>query len=239
MYVVAHLGQSLDGKIAASNGQSAYVTGQEDLVHMHRLRASSDAVVVGAGTVFHDNPQLTVRLCIGKSPVRVIIDPERRLGTDYRVFQDPEVRTLLLTCVVEPGGGHHGLATVVPVSRAPDGSYCPRSVLATLAHLRIHRVMIEGGGSTVARFWRFGCLDRLDLCVSPVIIGQGRDALPLPSVRCMNDAERFRPERIMLGEDMLYVLRRRRRCLDLLGQEQQVAMADAHRRRSGTTLGAP
>ncbi|HEX2526306.1 MAG TPA: RibD family protein [Geminicoccus sp.] len=239
LHVVAHLGQSLDGKIATANGQSTYVTGHGDLVHMHRLRATSDVVVVGGGTVFHDDPQLTVRLCPGRSPWRAIIDPKRRLGADYRVFRNADERTLLLTFPENVGDSGHGRATVLPIERADDGNYCPRSVLAALAKQGLRRVMIEGGGSTVARFWRHGCLDRLDLCIAPVIIGQGRDALPLPSATCMEETERFEPERFTLGHDMLYVLRRKRQCLAGSGQEQQVVMTNLHRARTALAPAPP
>ena len=87
-FVVAHLGQSLDGRIAAANGASRWVTGEQDIVHNHRMRALFDAVVVGAGTVRHDDPQLTVRAVPGPHPVRVVLDTQRRLGPDYRVFND-------------------------------------------------------------------------------------------------------------------------------------------------------
>jgi riboflavin-specific deaminase-like protein len=239
LHVVAHLGQSLDGRIAAANGQSCYVTGPDDLTHMHRLRALADAVVVGGGTVFHDDPQLTVRLCQGSSPVRVVIDPDRRLGPDYRVFQDAQAATLLLTAPEKAGDSRHGLAEVLCIRRAADGRYCPRSVLEVLAARGLRRLLVEGGGATVARFWQEDCLDRLDLCVAPVIIGQGRDALPLPSVTSMEDAERFQPECLKLGQDRLYVLRRRRRPLGSSGQEEQVAVPDPQRRGDGMALATP
>src|SRR6185437_10083055 len=79
-YAVAHLGQSLDGRIATAAGASRWVTGEEDLLHTHRMRALADAILVGAGTVRHDDPQLTVRRCSGAHPVRVVIDCERRVG---------------------------------------------------------------------------------------------------------------------------------------------------------------
>src|SRR5206468_12479880 len=76
---VGHLGQSLDGFIATHAGESRWVTGEENMRHMHRLRALCDAVVVGAGTVAVDDPQLTTRLVAGPNPLRIVIDPTRRL----------------------------------------------------------------------------------------------------------------------------------------------------------------
>src|SRR4051812_3931568 len=68
--VIGHVGQSLDGQIATSAGASRYVTGPENIVHMHRLRALVDAVVVGASTVEADDPELTTRLVTGEHPTR-------------------------------------------------------------------------------------------------------------------------------------------------------------------------
>ena len=73
---VAHIGQSLDGRIATENGESRWITGEADLLHCHRMRTIADAVLVGARTVRADDPQLTVRRCAGDNPLRVIIDPE-------------------------------------------------------------------------------------------------------------------------------------------------------------------
>ena len=67
---------------------SCWLSGEEDLLHTHRMRALADAVLVGVNTVFFDNPQLTVRRCEGPHPVRVVIDPERRLDGSQRVFRD-------------------------------------------------------------------------------------------------------------------------------------------------------
>ena len=91
---VGHLGQSLDGFIATHAGESQYVTGEENIRHLHRMRALCDAVVVGAGTVAADDPQLTTRHVSGPSPVRVVLDPTRRLADHYRVFNDDSADTL-------------------------------------------------------------------------------------------------------------------------------------------------
>ena len=78
-FVVAQLGQSLDGRIATVTGESRYINGSAALDHLHRLRAEVDAVVVGAGTIVADDPLLTVRRVAGKSPARVVIDPSGRI----------------------------------------------------------------------------------------------------------------------------------------------------------------
>src|SRR5579872_273381 len=94
-FVLGRLAQSLDGRIATTSGASHWISGHEDIVHTHRLRALFDAVVVGAGTVRADDPQLTTREVEGPSPVRVVLDTDRRLDGRYRVFREgPE--TLLL-----------------------------------------------------------------------------------------------------------------------------------------------
>src|SRR5262245_32586740 len=78
---VGHLGQSLDGFIATRAGDSQFVTGPENIVHLHRMRALSDAVVVGAGTVAADEPLLTTRQVAGPNPLRVVFEPGNRLAT--------------------------------------------------------------------------------------------------------------------------------------------------------------
>ena len=80
LVVVGQIGQSLDGRIATTTGQSHYINGPAGLAHLHRLRALVDAVVVGVGTALADDPQLTVRRVAGPDPARVVIDPSGRLA---------------------------------------------------------------------------------------------------------------------------------------------------------------
>src|SRR6187549_561667 len=93
---VGHLGQSLDGFIATRAGDSQFVTGEENILHLHRMRALCDAVIVGAGTVAADDPQLTTRKVPGANPLRVVLDPSRRLAAHYKVFTDDSAETLYI-----------------------------------------------------------------------------------------------------------------------------------------------
>src|SRR5262245_43816348 len=113
--VFAHVGQSLDGQIATRSGASRYVTGPENIEHMHRLRALADAVVVGAGTVEHDDPQLTTRLVPGRSPTRVVIDPLLRLPEERKLFRDRAAGTLVVCARGRAAGRSVGDAEFVEI----------------------------------------------------------------------------------------------------------------------------
>lgn len=215
--VIGQLGQSLDGRIATANGHSHYVTGPESLLHLHRLRALADAVVVGAGTVLADDPQLTVRHCPGPNPLRVVLDPQRKLPPHRRLFCDGQAPTLVLAAVPVAAPASAPIpapaanrAETALLSVADDGSgFAPAEVLSLLAARGAHRILVEGGGITVSRFLAAGALDRLHVVVAPMLIGCGRPGLSLPAIDHLDQALRPAHRRESLGEDVLYELQLR------------------------------
>ncbi len=199
--VLGRIAQSLDGRIATLNGESFWISGPEDILHTHRLRALFDVVLVGAGTVRADDPLLTTRRCEGPSPVRVVLDAERRLTQSYRLFRDGPP-TLLICAEERADGSRHGAAEVVGVPRG-GGGLDLAAVLAALAARGLHRIFIEGGGITVSRFLAAGLLDRLHVTVAPLLLGEGIPAFAFAGVSRPEEGMRLTWDVYRLGADVL------------------------------------
>lgn len=189
--VVGQLGQTLDGRIATVTGASKYISGEEALKHLHRLRAAVDAVIVGVGTVAADDPQLTVRLVPGRNPVRVVLDPKGRMPHDARLAADRAAPTLVLCGPeAEPPPGVESAR--LPLS--PGGAFEIGTVLDFLAARGLRRVLVEGGAATLARFLDAGRIDLLHLLVAPIILGSGKSGITLRPIDRLDDAIRPRTD---------------------------------------------
>lgn len=205
--VIAHLAQSLDGRIATDSGTSQWISGAQDQAHNHRMRALCDAVLVGAETILHDDPQLTCREVEGTHPVRVVLDPTGRLSLDRRIFRDDTAPTVIIS-----GAGAAARAANAPlpahVSRmeisGPRQRISPQAILAALWSMKVRRVFVEGGGVTVSSFLRDRLLDRLQITVAPLIIGSGRASISLPVIDSLEHALRPRTRRFVLGSDLMF-----------------------------------
>jgi riboflavin-specific deaminase-like protein len=201
-----HMGQSLDGFIATRSGDSCFVSDPANIVHLHRMRALCDAVLVGAATVRDDDPRLTVRHVSGPHPLRVVLDPGLALAQGCGVFTDGVAPTLVLGSpeAVARRGGRIGEAQVVAVPHDRDGRPVLAEVLALLHCRGCHAVFVEGGGVTVSRFFAAGLLQRLQVAVAPVFIGEGRAGVRLPPSASMADCPRPACRLFRMGGDVLF-----------------------------------
>lgn len=201
--VLAQLGQSLDGFIAARTGDARFVTGAADRTHLHRLRALVDAVVVGVGTVVADDCRLTVRAVTGPNPVRVVLDPDARTPRDAGLLTDAAAPTLWVVADDRPAPvpcASHVDVVQLPCDESGRG-FAPSDVLAALHARELGRVLVEGGGVTVSRFLAAGALDRLMVTTAPVLVGDGVPGLRFEGRDRLADALRGPSRRFVLGDD--------------------------------------
>lgn len=189
-FVVAQLGQSLDGRIATISGESRWINREQALVHLHRLRASVDAVVVGVGTVAADDPLLNVRRVPGRNPARVVLDPNGRMPATAKLLAADGARRIVVRRQgAQPG---HTLPAGVEVLPLParEGRMAPAEIVAALFEAGLRRLLIEGGAGTISAFIDAGAIHRLHVLVAPVIIGSGKSGLELAPRPNLADALR-------------------------------------------------
>jgi diaminohydroxyphosphoribosylaminopyrimidine deaminase/5-amino-6-(5-phosphoribosylamino)uracil reductase len=180
---------TLDGRSAAADGSSRWITGPEARADVHRLRAEVDAVVVGIGTVLADDPALTVRPDPGHQPLRVVLDSQGRTPDTARV-RDDAAETVILT------------ERDVP-------AHDPSAVLKVLHDRGIVSVLLEGGPTVAAAFMTAGLVDRVIAYVAPALLGAGPAAVGDLGVGTIADALRLRLcEVSRVGEDVRLTLRR-------------------------------
>jgi diaminohydroxyphosphoribosylaminopyrimidine deaminase/5-amino-6-(5-phosphoribosylamino)uracil reductase len=200
-YVVAQLGQSLDGRIATPTGASKYINGPAALDFLHRLRASVDAVVVGIGTVLADDPLLTVRRVPGRNPSRVIIDPNGRLPKQAKCLSDGSTDVYVVSSKENYDSCE---VRTLRVAAGPEGME-PSQIVNTLFASGFRRILIEGGANTVSRFLAAGAVDRLYLLVAPLLLGSGQPGLVMPPIDGLEEALRPQTQCYSLGEgDVLF-----------------------------------
>lgn len=197
--IVAQIGQSLDGRVATLSGDAQDVSGPDGLAHLHRMRALADAVIIGVKTALHDNPRLTVRLVDGNNPARVVIDPHGRLPDDAGLLRDASARRVVIQAVDKPRPAG---VEVVRLERADWID--PKDIVKALRRLGLNRLLIEGGGITIAQFLEADLLTRLHVAIAPLLIGSGPQGLTTTPVATLAQARRPRTTTYALGTDVVF-----------------------------------
>ena len=185
--VTAKMAAGVDGRIAAPDGTSQWITGPAARDHAHRQRSRLDAIVIGTGTALADNPTLTARTSDGglypHQPSRVVLG-RRDLPADANLRDDT--------------GG--------PLVRVE--SHEPADVLAALPDALW--VLVEGGPHILGAFFDADLVDEVHAYVAPMVLGAGRSSVQIPGVTTLSDARRFETSGVAtLGDDVLITLTRR------------------------------
>ncbi|WP_296476040.1 RibD family protein [Roseinatronobacter sp.] len=198
---VAQIGQSLDGRVATVTGDARDVSGPDGLAHLHRMRALVDGVVIGVRTALHDSSRLTVRLCDGKNPARIIIDPQGRLPDDAPALRDDGTRRFVVQATERPRPKGVQVIRLEP----RNGQLDPAEISARLRGEGLHSLLIEGGGITIARFLEAKLLTRLQVAIAPLLIGGGPQGLTMPSPsEYLSSALRPQMRAFSLGSDVVF-----------------------------------
>jgi GTP cyclohydrolase II len=207
--VTVHYAQTIDGRIAARNGDAHWVSGETSLRLAHELRASHDAVMVGIGTVIADDPRLTVRLTEGSSPVRVIVDSTLRVPVASNVFTDRSARTIVATTPSAPQARareiHAAGGEVLRAHADPSGKVELTDLLRRLRGIGIGSLLIEGGRGIITSALDAHLVDRLTVCIAPKVIGEGVSAVGDLHIDYLREALTFARARfITCGEDLIF-----------------------------------
>jgi diaminohydroxyphosphoribosylaminopyrimidine deaminase / 5-amino-6-(5-phosphoribosylamino)uracil reductase len=200
-FVLAQVGQSLDGRVATPAGDARDISGPEGIAHLHRCRALVDAVIVGVGTVKADNPRLSVREVDGPDPVRVIIDCHSELAGDEGLFHDGGAPVLLVQS--KNAVQRRYSADVIRLTPG-NGGICPSHILDALAERNLHKILVEGGARTISRFVDQDLVDRLHVSIAPLIIGSGPPGISLAPISTLSQAHRPKAKVYSLGSDILF-----------------------------------
>jgi len=206
-YVTLKFAQTLDGRVAASSGHSHWISSPPSLRFAHQLRAVHDAILVGAGTVLADNPELTCRLVRGRDPLRIVVDSRLRLSPDATVFSDGK-KTLAAATRRAPAERRRLLEKkgieVLEIGEDPAGRVDLRALLTLLGKREISSLLVEGGATVATSFLKENLADRLIVILAPKIIGEGINAVGDLGIRRMDNALSFSFKRITRrGADLI------------------------------------
>ena len=205
-YVVLKYAQTVDGRIATRQGDARWISGERERRISHGLRAACDAVLVGVGAATIDDPQLTVRMVPGPSPLRVILDSTLRLPTTARVLDD-QAGTVAITTERSTQERRAALRAcgvgVCVVEAGPRGVDLP-GALGVLRALGIRSLLVEGGARVITSFFGEKLADRLVVGIAPTIIGSGIEAVGDLGVAHVAESIRLTNRSVHLaGEDVL------------------------------------
>jgi len=209
-WVTAKAAVSLDGDMALADGESRWISGPLSRQKAHLLRAEHEAILVGVGTIRRDDPELTVRYVRGRSPLRVVLDAGLETSPEARVVGDGNC--LILGHASAPSGRAEALrargAEVLLLEGSglfdgKSGGLDLGEVLAVLHRRGVNYLLVEGGASVLASFFRENRVDEVSLFLAPKFLGRGVRIGDGLRFSCMEEILTLGETRVrQVGEDL-------------------------------------
>jgi diaminohydroxyphosphoribosylaminopyrimidine deaminase/5-amino-6-(5-phosphoribosylamino)uracil reductase len=195
---------TLNGMIAASSGNSKWITSEPARKFVHKLRSEYDAILVGMNTVLKDDPMLDVRLCKGRNPIRIIISSGRDLPKESKIaISSNKIRTILISAkkIEKPQSKFIEYITipskneVIPIKK----------ILTKIGSLKIKSLLVEGGSGVHSAFFTQNAFDFMYLFTAPRLLMSGIPLLGGKPTKSMNEAFSFNDINVKrIGKDFLF-----------------------------------
>ena len=205
-YVIAKVAEDRRGFIAKSKF-SVWITGNKSKKNVHKLRSESDAILVGKNTVLYDNPELTVRMVYGRNPKRIILDTNRTLPQNLKVFQDPSSKTIV-ACNDKLFGNSKTSNCQYLATKEKNGKIDVNDLLIKLGELGITSLILEGGSKTIKSFLIEELIDEFHLYSSDKKL----DELDIKNPFSADENWEFESEQ-KFDSDNLMIYRKKEKCL--------------------------
>ena len=172
-YITMKLAMTADGKIAAANGDSKWITSENSRYDTHQLRDKHDAILVGIETILTDNPNLTTRLPQGgKNPIRIILDTHLRILEQANVIKDRQAKTIIF-CGSQASREKEEklLKSDIEVIRLENRQIDLKEVVKILGNFGVMSLLVEGGSTIYFSFIQEKLVDELIIYMAPKILG--------------------------------------------------------------------
>ena len=208
-FITLKYAQTIDGRIATSTGHSRWISSGPSLKFAHKLRSHHDGVLVGVGTVLKDDPDLTVRLVRGRSPVRIVVDPELKISEDARILQNQKKSRTIVVSTSRSAGAKRTLLEemgieILVIGEGDNNRVDLKNLLIELGKREISSILVEGGSKIITSFVEERLFDRMVVITAPKILGKGIEAIGNLGIEKMSDSIGLTFERVYRkGKDII------------------------------------